>query len=141
MHHKSIQFKYIDFVCVEEDVETVFAVPVLLSGLASLVLTAKEEKMLGQHHKVHLQRLLRLHQATPEPVVFFLAGCLPIQAQLHLRIFAMFGQLCRLREADNILANHALHVPQLQVLVLEVENTVHAVWTASSHLLAVISTY
>ena len=71
MHHKSIQFKYIDFVCVEEDVETVFAVPVLLSGLASLVLTAKEEKMLGQHHKVHLQRLLRLHQATLEPVVFF----------------------------------------------------------------------
>ena len=91
-------------------VETVFAVPVLLSGLASLVLTTKEEKILGQYHKVHLQRLLRLHQSTPEPVVFFLAGCLPIQAQLHLRMFAMFGQLCRLRDGDNILAKHALHV-------------------------------
>jgi hypothetical protein len=91
-------------------IETVFAVPVLLSGLASLVLTAKEEKILGQHHKVHLQRLLRLHQSTPEPVVLFLAGCLPIQAQLHLRMFAMFGQLCRLRDGDNILAKHALYV-------------------------------
>ena len=91
-------------------IETVFAVPVLLSGLAALVLTAKEEKILGQHHKVHLQRLLRLHQSTPEAVVFFLAGCLPIQAQLHLRMFAMFGQLCRLRDGDNILARHALHV-------------------------------
>ena len=70
----------------------------------------KEESVIGQHHKVHLQRLLRLHQATPAPVVYFLAGCLPIQAQLHLRMFAMFGQLCRLRNGDNILARHALNV-------------------------------
>ena len=51
---------------------------VLLSGLASLILTSKEEKLLNQHYKVHLQRLLKLHQATPAPVVFFLAGCLPL---------------------------------------------------------------
>ena len=43
-------------------VETLFAVPVLISGLASLVLTSKEKKFIGQLHKVHLQRLLRLHQ-------------------------------------------------------------------------------
>ena len=91
-------------------IETVFAIPVLLSGLASLVMSTKEENIIGQHHKVHLQRLLRLHQATPAPVVYFLAGCLPIQAQLHLRMFAMFGQLCRLRNGDNILARHALNV-------------------------------
>ena len=91
-------------------VETVFAVPVLLSGLASLVLTSKEEKIIDQHYKVHLQRLLRLHQSTPAPVVFFLAGCLPIQAQLHLKMFSIFGQLCRLKHGDNILARHALHV-------------------------------
>ena len=42
-------------------VEPVFAVSVHLSGLASLVLTSKEEKIIGQHHNVHLQRLLRLH--------------------------------------------------------------------------------
>jgi len=69
------------------------AAPVLLSGLASLVLTSKEEKILDKYYKVHLQRLLRLHQATPTPVVFFLAGCLPLQAQLHLRIISLFGQL------------------------------------------------
>ena len=91
-------------------VEVVFAAPVLLSGLASLVLTSKEEKILGQYYKVHLQRLLRLHQATPDPVVFFLAGCLPLQAQLHIRIFSLFGQLCRLRDGDNILALHATNI-------------------------------
>ena len=51
-------------------VEMVYGVPVLLSGLASLVLSAKDERLLAHQYKVHLQRLLRLHQATPAPVVF-----------------------------------------------------------------------
>ena len=70
-------------------IEVVFAMPVLLSGLASLVLSTKEEKQLDQHYKIHIQRLLRLHQATPAPVVFLLAGCLPLPAQLHLRMFKL----------------------------------------------------
>ena len=88
-------------------VEAVYGLPVLLSGLASLVLSSKEEQMLDQHYKVYIQRLLRLHQATPAPVVFFLAGCLPLLPLLHLRIFSLFGQLCRLRSGDNILAARA----------------------------------
>ena len=91
-------------------VEKVFCVSVLLSGLASLILTSREEKLLDQQYKVHLQRLLKLHQATPAPVVYFLAGCLPLVAQIHLRIFSLFGQLCRLRGGQNILANHAVSV-------------------------------
>ena len=87
-----------------------YGVPVLLSGLASLVLSVKEENMLGQHYKVHLERLLRLHQATPAPVVFMLAGCLPLPAQLHLRMFSLFGQLCRLRDGNNILAIRAREI-------------------------------
>ena len=63
--------------------------------------------MLDQQYKVHIQRLLRLHQATPAPVVFFLAGCLPLLSHIHLRIFSLFGQLCRLRGGDNILAARA----------------------------------
>ena len=49
-------------------------------------------------------------KATPAPVIYFLAGCLPLTARLHLRILSMFGQLCRLRQGDNILAKHASHV-------------------------------
>ena len=88
-------------------VESVFGVSVLLSGLASLVLSTKEEQLIEHHYKVHLQRLLRLHQATPAPVVYFLSGCLPLPAQLHLRIFSLFGQLTRLNNGDNILAKRA----------------------------------
>ena len=87
-----------------------FAAPVLLSGLSCLVLSAKEEKVLDQLFKVHLQRLLRLHQSTPAPVVYFLAGSLPFPALLHLRMISLFGQLCRLRGGDNILASHGTNV-------------------------------
>ena len=91
-------------------VEKVYCVSVLLSGMATLVFSDKEVKLMDQHYKVHLQRLLKLHQATPAPVVFFLAGCLPLPAQLHQRMFSLFGQLCRLRDGDNILALHARNI-------------------------------
>ena len=81
-----------------------------MSGLASLVLSSKEEATLGQYYKVYIQRLLKLHQATPAPVVFMLAGCLPLPAQLHLKIFSLYGQVCRLRDGDNILAHQARNV-------------------------------
>jgi hypothetical protein len=68
-------------------VEAVYGIAVLLSGLACMVLSSKEEKILDQYYKVHIQRILKLHQATPAPVVFLLAGCLPLPAQLHLRCF------------------------------------------------------
>ena len=42
-------------------VETVYGVSVLLSGFPCIVLTSKEEKMIDQYYKVHLQKLLRLH--------------------------------------------------------------------------------
>ena len=67
----------------------VFCLSVLLSGMASIILTKKEEKLLDQHYKVHLQRLLKLHQATPGPGVYFLADSLPFVAHLHLRIFSV----------------------------------------------------
>jgi len=34
----------------------------------------------------------------------------PQQALLHLRMFAMFGQFCRLRDGDNILPKRVLYV-------------------------------
>ena len=51
-----------------------YGISVILSGLATLTLSSKEEKLLNQYYKVHLQKLLKSHQATPAPVVFFLAG-------------------------------------------------------------------
>ena len=41
-------------------VEKVFCLSVLLSGMASIIFTNKEEKLLDQQYKVHLHRLLHL---------------------------------------------------------------------------------
>ena len=91
-------------------VEKLYGIPVMLSGLATMVLSKSEIATLDGHFKLHVERLLKLHQATPACVVWFLAGCLPAQAVLHLRQFTIFGMLCRLHEANNVLASHARHV-------------------------------
>ena len=76
--------------------ETVFATPVLFSGMASLIITKAESSILAQHVKETTERLLRLHPKTPEPVVFFLAGRLPGEALLDLKQLTLFGMICRL---------------------------------------------
>ena len=89
--------------------ERLYGTPVLLSGLASLVLTDEEYEAVHHHHKLTLQRLQRLHLATPECVVMFLAGSLPATALLHLRMLGLLGIIASLGP-DNILNNHGRHI-------------------------------
>ena len=91
-------------------VERLYGIPVLLSGLATLVLNTTEVGVLTSHFKKHIQRLLKLHKATSEPVVWFLAGCLPLQALLHLRILSLFGMITRLHGGKSVLADHGRHI-------------------------------
>ena len=85
--------------------ERLYGTPVLLSGLASLVLNLNEVAAVHQHHKLTLQRLQRLFLATPECVVMFLAGSLPASGILHLRMLGLLGMIGRLGPS-NILNNH-----------------------------------
>ena len=89
--------------------ERLYGSPVLFSGLSSLVLSTLEQSALHHYQKVHLQRLQRLHQATPECVVMFLAGCLPATAVLDLRMLSLLGMIARLG-TRNILHQHGLHI-------------------------------
>ena len=52
-------------------VEKIYGLPVLLSGMAPLVLLQSEIQVLSHHYKETLQGLLKLYPATPDPVVFF----------------------------------------------------------------------
>ena len=53
--------------------EKVFGAPVLLSGLAALVLSKTEQTSLDHHYKIILERLQKLYTCTPRCVVLFLA--------------------------------------------------------------------
>ena len=66
-------------------VQKIYALPVKLSGLASLVLAKNEIKTLEAHYKSTLIRLMKLRNKTPYPAVYFLAGSLPLEGMLHLR--------------------------------------------------------
>ena len=88
-------------------IERMYAVPVLLSGLAALVLSKKEVDMIDHHFMETIRQLLRLHKNTPRCAVFFLAGTLPGIALLHLRQLSLFNMICRL--PDNVLHKHALN--------------------------------
>ena len=88
--------------------ESIFASPVLFSGMASLSLSKSETDTISHHVKVTTEKLLKLHPKTPEPVVFFLAGRLPGEALLHLKQLTLFGMICRL--PGNILHNIAMQL-------------------------------
>ena len=77
-------------------VHTLYATPVLLCGVASLVLSPAEINVMSAHYKSTIQKLQRLHNNSPRAVVFFLAGCLPFEAVLHQRQLGLFSMLCHL---------------------------------------------
>ena len=59
--------------------------------MLSLVLTQAEICKLDQHLKV-----TPLHPNTPRDVVYFLSGCLPGEALIHLKMLSLFGIVARL---------------------------------------------
>ena len=90
-------------------IEKLYGLPVLLSGLAALLLNKGEQDSLIHHHKLQLERLQRLYPCTPEPVVYFLAGTLPTSAVLHLRQLSLLGMIGRLGP-HSILHRHGRQV-------------------------------
>ena len=83
--------------------ELLYGSPVLLSGLPACVLSKAEQDILQHHYKVKLESLQKLHRSTPEPVVYFLGGNLPLPALLHVRQLSLLGMIGRLGP------NHILH--------------------------------
>jgi hypothetical protein len=90
-------------------VEQMYGLPVLLSGLASLVLSKTEQDTLDLHHKRHLEQLQKLYPCTPAPVVYFLAGSLPASAKLHMRQLGLLGMVARLGP-ESILFQHGSYM-------------------------------
>ena len=76
-------------------IHQLYGLPVLLSGLAALVLGKAELEALDHQHKITLERLLRLYPRTPAPVVYLLAGSLPASAHHHCRQLGLLGMLAR----------------------------------------------
>ena len=93
-------------------VEKIYSMPVLYSGLASLVLTSQEINHLDQHYINTLRNLLKSHPGTPQAFVYFMTGGLPGKAILHLRQLSLFSMITHLpmnplfKRAKTVLTSH-----------------------------------
>ena len=76
--------------------ERSYGAPVLLSGVASLVLSSTELSVIHQQYKSCIRQLLRLPITTPECFTMFFAGALPATAIVHLRTLNLLGMIGRL---------------------------------------------
>lgn len=89
-------------------VEQIYGVPLLLSGLAALLIKKSEQNVLSSHYLKTLSNLLGLLPSTPHPVIYFLAGSLPGEALLHLRQLSLLGMVSRLQ--GSYIHTHAIDV-------------------------------
>ena len=87
-------------------IQSTFANPVLLSGVAPLILSNPETSILHSHHKNTLRNLQKLHKNTPDCFTLFMAGSPGATATLHMKQLGLFGMISRL--PDNILHSIAL---------------------------------
>ena len=76
--------------------ERTYGAPVLLSGVAALVLTTGETGILHHHYTTTIKQLLRVSRHTPECFTMFMAGTLPATAILHLRVLSLLGMIARI---------------------------------------------
>ena len=72
--------------------------PVLMSGLGSLVLSAKEVAAVDKQYKKTLQNILKLPPTSSAALIYLTAGSLPGTAIVHLRQLSLFDMICRLTE-------------------------------------------
>ena len=76
-----------------------YCLPVLLSGLPTLILSCSEIKLIDHKLKITSQQLQKLQDKTPAAVVYFLGGHLPGAALLHHRQLTVFGMVTRLKDS------------------------------------------
>ena len=89
-------------------IEKLYSLPVLLKGLSGLVLSEAEFSLIDSSLKGVYLNLQKLLPRTPDCVIYFLGGCLPARAELHMKQLSVFGMICR--KEHQILAIHAQKV-------------------------------
>ena len=90
-------------------VQNIYALPALLSGLGSIQLSSSDTDVLEKHFKNTLRCLMKLPEKCPDPVVYFLAGSVPLHAHIHMKQMNIFGMITRLPgNILNILAHRIL---------------------------------
>ena len=76
-----------------------YVLPRVISGLESVVLTAKNISNLEKYHRNSLRILQSLPMRCATEAIYLMSGTLPIEALLDMRYLSLFGAVCRKKES------------------------------------------
>jgi hypothetical protein len=72
-----------------------YVLPILYYGLEILLPTGKILGQLNIHYKKVLKQILSLYTNVADPDIYILSGLLPIEAEIHIKALAFFGNITR----------------------------------------------
>ena len=106
---------------------TVYALPVLLSGLSALPIRPTVMKTLTLFHNKILRGFLKLSKSSPVPALYFLLGELPIEARVHIGLLTLF---------HNALINSNSKLFQVMQYILMMSDDKSTTWSVHVRLLS-----
>ena len=86
----------------------VYIKPRMLYGLESQVLKKKDVTVINQYHKTLLKQLMHLPKRTADAAVYILAGEIPVEADLHIKILNQLGNILRSTGVERDIAERQL---------------------------------
>ncbi|CAC5410725.1 unnamed protein product [Mytilus coruscus] len=72
-----------------------YILPVLTYGLEVLIPSGKNLDLIQQQHKRWIKQILSLKLNVADPAIYLLSGLLPLEAEIHIKIITLFGNITR----------------------------------------------
>ena len=92
-----------------------YILPILTYGLEIVIPKGKILDDIQNYYKKLLKQLLSLTINVADPAVYMIPGLLPLEAEIHTKVFTMFGNITRARKNSTEwkLAERQLHIKSL----------------------------
>ena len=74
----------------------VYVLPVLTYGLEVVIPKYKAFEVLDKFHRKTIKQIMSLQTTVADPAVYMISGLLPMEAEIHIKILTLFGNICRL---------------------------------------------
>ena len=91
---------------------TMYVKPRMLYGLESQILKRKDIDAINHYHKKVIKQLMHLPQRTADAAVYILAGEIPVEGDLHIKILGQLGNILRSSGVERKLAERQLAIKE-----------------------------
>ena len=89
-----------------------YILPILTYGLEIVLPFGNKLESIQMQYKRWIKQILSLNINTADPAIFILSGLLPLEAEIHIKAFTLFGSITR---ADKDSVEWQLAERQLQI--------------------------